>query len=149
VGILNTVVLAHATGSMAACKPEFAGGGSVRSQLVGRNRLGMNALVLEQPPQHFQRRMFVAALMDQDVQDLSFVIDGASEIHPPAADPHHHLVEMPPTCRGRPAPAQIGRDQRAKLDHPAAHCFTADLDSTLRQQFFDVADAKRKYRQTA
>jgi hypothetical protein len=42
-----------------------------------------------------------------------------------------------------------GRDQRAKLVHPAAHCFTADLNSALGPQFFDVAnaqgEAKKRY----
>ena len=41
----------------------------------------------------------VAPALHQHVEHLAFVIDGTPQIHPPAGDPHHHLVEVPVIAR--------------------------------------------------
>jgi hypothetical protein len=50
--------------------------------------------------------------------------------------------------RRRAALAQVGRDQRAELDDPAADGFAAGLDATLGEQLLDVAEAERERSQT-
>jgi hypothetical protein len=45
--------------------------------------------------------VFVAAPLDEHVQDDAFVIHGSPQPHALAADLHHHLVQMPPTGRAR------------------------------------------------
>ena len=102
----------------------------------------MNSLALQQFPEQLQRGVFVAALLDQHIQHLAFVINSAPEPHPAAADLHDHLIQMPPARRNRSAPTEVRRDQRPKLVDPAADRLTAHLDSTLSQQFLDVPDAQ-------
>jgi hypothetical protein len=104
----------------------------------------MNALILEQFPQKLQRRLFVAALLNKDIEHLAFIIDRAPEIHPPATDFHHHLVQVPAARRRRPTSAQIRRDQRAELVRPAPHSFATDFNAALGQQLLDVSNAQRE-----
>jgi len=59
----------------------------------------VDALSLEEFAQQFQRRVLVAPALDQHVQHLALVVDGAPEEHPAPADLHHHLVEMPSAGR--------------------------------------------------
>jgi hypothetical protein len=51
---------------------------------------------------------------------------------------------MPAARRRRPAPAQVGRDQWAELNHPAPDRLAADLDAALGEQLLDVPDAERE-----
>lgn len=102
----------------------------------------MDALIAKQFPKQVQRRVLVATLLDQDVQHLPLVINRAPEVHPPARDFDHHLVQMPATGRRPAAPAQVRGDERTELVDPASNGFSADLDAPLRKQFLDVADAQ-------
>ena len=88
--------------------------------------------------------MLVATLLHKDVQNFALIIDRPPQIHPPPADLHDRLVQMPPTRRSITAPTQIGGDQRPKLDHPAPDRLAADLDPALGHQLFDIADAQRE-----
>ena len=54
----------------------------VRTQLVGDQQLGSEALLLEQLAHQSQRRPSVAPTLDQHVEDLAFVVDGTPQIHP-------------------------------------------------------------------
>jgi hypothetical protein len=40
-------------------------------------------------------RALVAPALNQHVENLALVIDGAPQVHSPAGDPDHHLVEVP------------------------------------------------------
>jgi hypothetical protein len=142
VRILGTIVGAHAAWPVAVGEAEVPRGGPVRRQLVRGDGFGVDALVLEQFSEQFQRRMFVPSALDQHVQHLALVIDRAPQEHLPPADPHHHLIEMPSTRWRRPTPAQVGRDQRTELQRPAADRLVADLDPALGQQLLDVPQAQ-------
>lgn len=102
----------------------------------------MDPRVPEQPAQQLQRSVFVATLLDEEIQHLALVIDSAPQIHPPATDPNNDLVQMPSARRPRPTSTNIRRDQRPELDDPAPDRLTADLDAALRHQFLDAADAE-------
>jgi hypothetical protein len=102
----------------------------------------VDSLIFEEPPQQFERGVLVASLLHQNVQDLALIVHSAPQVHAPAADLHHHLVEMPATGGRRPASAQVGCDQWPKLDHPAAYCLATDLDPALGEQLLDVPDTQ-------
>lgn len=87
---------------MLAGQPQIPGRSAIRSQFVGDDRLGVNALVLQQFPMRLMSRALVATLMEQNVQHLAFVIDGPPHIHPLVANLHYHLIEMPSTGWPRP-----------------------------------------------
>jgi hypothetical protein len=90
---------------------------AVRTQLVGYQQFRSEAQFLEQLAHQPQRRAFVALALDQHIEDLAFVVDGAPQVHPPAGDPNHHLVEMPSVARARPALPQPAGDQGTKFQH--------------------------------
>jgi len=53
--------------------------------------------------EQFARR-FIPARLDQQIEDFTLLVDGAPQVHPPAGDPHDHLVEVP-CAVGMVAPA--------------------------------------------
>jgi hypothetical protein len=79
--------------------------GGIGAQLVGDQQFGCEPLLLEQLAHQPQRRPSVASALNQHVEDLALVVDGAPEIHPLAGDPNHHLVEVSAIARPRTAPA--------------------------------------------
>src|SRR4051812_45481330 len=80
----------------------------------------MDPLALQQLPKQLHRGMGVAPLLDQHVEHLALIVDSAPQPHAPAADLHHHLIQMPSGTGRIAAPTKIGCDQRAELDDPAA-----------------------------
>ena len=142
--VLGAIVGLHPTRTMDALQPEFADSGAVGRQLVGRNRLGMDALVAQQPTQQLQRRSLVPPLLDQDIENFALVIDGALEPHFSTADPDEHFVQMPAARRWVPATAEVRRDQRTELDYPATDRLATDFDAALGEQFLDIPDAERE-----
>ena len=116
----------------------------VGAQLVGDQQFRHEALLLEQLAHQPQRRPTVASALDQHVEDLALVIDGAPEIRPLAGDAHHHLVEMPAIARPRATLAQASRDRGTELQHPAPHRFVGDVEPSLGQQLLDITVAQGK-----
>ena len=120
--------------------------GGVGAQLVGDQQFRHEALLLEQLAHQPQRRPTVASALDQHVEDLALVIDGAPEIRPLAGDAHHHLVQMPAIARPRATLAQPSRDRGTELQHPAPHRFVGDIEPSFGQRFLDIAVAQGKRR---
>lgn len=140
--VLCSIVLTHTAWTVAIQDTKLPQRRSIRRQLIGGDRLGVDTLVLQQPPEQLHRRMSIAPLLDKDVQHLAFVIHGPPEPHAPSADLADHLVQMPPARRGvSPAP-DVSGDQRSELDYPATDCFAADIDPALGEQFLHIADAE-------
>jgi hypothetical protein len=84
----------------------------------------------------------VASALDQHIENLALVIDGTPEIHPLAADAHHHLVQMPAIARPTATLAQPSRDRGTELEHPSPHRFVGDVEPSFGQQFLDIATAQ-------
>jgi hypothetical protein len=120
VRVFRPVVGPHAAGPMAIGEAEFAGGQTVRGKLVSDDRFGVDALVAQQFPEELQGSRLVAALLDQHVQNLAFIVDGAPELHAPAADLYHDLNQMSARGGRRSAAAQGRRDGKSELVGPAA-----------------------------
>ncbi len=121
VGILSPVVVAQPSWIVALLAFQGLQGGPVRSQPVGDKPFRDEALVLEQFPQQFQGCCFVAALLDEDVEDLALAVDGPPHVHAFAVDAHDHLVEMPHAVSASPGAPDVGGDGRAELVGPATH----------------------------
>jgi hypothetical protein len=77
-------------------------------------------------------------MLNQHVEDLALVINGTPHVHPPAGDPHNHLIEMPTIARPRTAPAQPSRDHRSEFQNPTPDGFVRDIEPPLGQEFLDV-----------
>ena len=72
------------------------------------------------------------------------MIDGAPEVHPPACDAHHHLVEVPAIARACALASKVPRDDRAELQDPASYRLIGEVKAPLGKEFFDVAVAQRE-----
>ncbi len=124
---------------MAIAATQLSGCGTVRGQFVCDDGLGMYALVLEQLAQQSQGGIGVAALLDQHVQYLAFVIYCTPQPHPLAGDLHNHFVQVPTTRRFGSRSSKVLCERLAELQCPAADCLVAGFDATLRQQFLNVS----------
>jgi hypothetical protein len=118
---------------------ERAGGGA---QLVGDENFRHESLLLEQLAHQPQRRPSVASALDEHIEDLALVIDGAPQIQPLAGDAHYHLVQMPAIVRPRTALTKPSCDDGTEFQQPTPHRFVRDVETTLGQQFLDIAVAQ-------
>jgi hypothetical protein len=73
------------------------------------------------------------AALNQHVEDLSLVIDGAPQVHPFAGNPDHHLVEVPSVARAWTGPSKPAGKPRSELQNPAPHRFIGYLQAALGQ----------------
>src|SRR6516225_7959162 len=74
---------------MVAGKPKMLEGSAIRTQLVSRHRLRRKALLAEQLAHELEGRPFVPSALDQDFENLAFMVDGTPEIHAYTGDPDH------------------------------------------------------------
>src|SRR6266550_9573524 len=87
-------------------------------------------------------RPLVAPALNQHVENLALVIDGAPQVHPLSGDPDDHLVEVPSIARAWAAPPQLSCDPGPELQNPAPHRFKGNLQAALGEEFFNVAVAQ-------
>lgn len=142
VRVLDPIVLAKPSRSINFGQAELSKGRSVRRQTVSRDLFRLDGLVTQQAAQQLQSRLRIPSSLDDEIEHFAFVIDGAPQIHPPAADPADHFVEMPARRRRRSALLQPPSDQQSELFRPAADGFVADVDAALGQQLLDIAKAQ-------
>jgi hypothetical protein len=63
--------------------------------------------------------VLVAAALNQHVENLALVIDGAPQVHPLARDANDHLVEVPPVARQMERSPARRRNGAPSSRHPA------------------------------
>jgi hypothetical protein len=69
---------------------------AVRTQFVGHQHIGREALFLEQLAHQFHRCSLVAPSLHKQVENLAFVVNRSPQPELPPRNHHGHLVEMPP-----------------------------------------------------
>src|SRR5262245_60741339 len=111
----------------------------VGAQLVCDQQFWRETLLFEQLAHQPQGRPTVAPALDQHVENLALVIDGAPEIHALAGDPNYHLVQVPAIARPGATLAQPSRDCGTELQHPSPHRFVGEVKPSFGQQFLDIA----------
>ena len=111
---------------------------AVGRQPVGCAAFGLDRLVVQQALKQLRCGLRVTPALDQDVQDLAFVINRAPQVHSLSADAAYHLVQMPARRRSPPPLLQSPGDQRAELDRPAPDRLVANVDAACRQELLDV-----------
>jgi hypothetical protein len=89
----------------------------------------------------FRAECFVASAPHDDIEDLTFVIGRAPEVHRLAGDPCHHLIEMPAPAGSWPTTPQALRDGRPELQHPSPHRLVRDTETALRRRILYAATA--------
>jgi hypothetical protein len=87
--------------------------------------------------------------LDQDIQNLTFTIHGAPQIHVPAIDRDEHLIKMPACVCGWTRSPELSGIGDAKLYGPAANSFIGDIDATLGQLILDIPESSEEIGNTA
>ena len=129
---------------MDAGEPKVAQSGIVSSIPVSDDRRGHEPLVLQQPAHQAQCRDLVASGLNKDVENLTFIIDSAPQIHLSVGDRDEDFVTMPSCSRRRapgPAPTRI---DRTEMGHPSADRLIRDDDPALSEQVLDIPEAEHE-----
>src|SRR5260370_11397558 len=92
---------------MRADQAKMSKSGSVRAQLVSRQQFRREALFLKELAHQPECSPLVAPALNQHVENLALVIDGAPQVHPLARDANDHLVEVPPVARACAGPPEL------------------------------------------
>ena len=140
-GVFSAIILSEAS-LVRAGEAQLPESRAVGAQLVGDQQLRCEALFLEYFAHQPECRLRIAPTLNEHVEDLAFMVDGAPQIHPFPGDPNDHLVEVPSRARAGAALSQLARDQRAEFQHPAPHRFIGDVEPTLGEQFLYVSVAQ-------
>src|SRR6202023_3992835 len=125
-GIFGAVVLPQSL-LMRAGQLEVPEGRAVGAELVGRQQFRREALFLEQLAHQPEGRPLVAPALNQHVENLALVIDGAPQVHPFASNPDYHLVEVPSVARAWAAPSKPSCYPGPELQNPAPYRFIGNL----------------------
>jgi hypothetical protein len=113
-GVFSAIVFSEAS-FMRAGEAQLPESRAVGAQLVGDQQLRYEALFLEQLAHQPECRLGIAPALNEHVEDLALVVDGAPQVHPLPGDPDDHLVEVPSRSRAWAALPQLSRDQRAEF----------------------------------
>jgi hypothetical protein len=114
----------------------------MRSQIVRDQLVWDKAILLQQLAHKFQRRTLVPFALNQHIKHFALGIHGAPKIDLVAGDFQIELVKMPGRVGLGPAFAQVRRDHRPKMIHPAPNGLVGDHDAAFCQQVFDVTEAQ-------
>jgi hypothetical protein len=86
--------------------------------------------------------MSIAARLNEDVDHVSVLINGAPKIVLAAADPNEDFIEVPDISSATLFPPRIGCVFAAELLAPLADRFVRYLNATLGQEIFDISEAQ-------
>ena len=123
---------------------DLAPGGAIGAEFVGDHAFGRTTLLAQKPLQQSLGCSGVAADLDDFVEHISVLIDGAREIALFAIDRDDDFVEMPDIAPARFLSFQPASIVQTKFHRPAPNGFVRDGDPPLEQQFFDQPQAERK-----
>src|SRR3979411_1678016 len=114
---------------MTAGQAQVPESSAVGAQLIGRQQFRRETLFLEELAHQPECRPLVAPALNQHVENLALVIDGAPQVHPFAGYPDHHLVEVPSIAWAWAAPSQLSCYPGPELQNPASHRFIGNLQA--------------------
>jgi hypothetical protein len=118
--------------------------GAVASQLVGNDALRHIGQALQQRAEKPLGRLLVTSALDEDIEDMAVLVDGAPEIVTGAVDRQEYCIEMPRVARpGTPA-AQLVGISLPKRPAPRAHRVVRPQHAALGHELFDIAIAQAK-----
>ncbi len=114
----------------------------VAGELIGDDHPWLAVSRCEHASQERDGRLFVTALLNEDVEHEPVLIDGSPQPVLPSADLQPHLVDVPLVGRAGPPPTELLGVGRPELAAREANGLAADLDVTLGEQLFNVSMAQ-------
>jgi hypothetical protein len=114
------------------------------AEKLPRQNIKREASFLKQPAHEFHGCSLVAQTLHKEVENLAFAVNRAPEPELPPRNRQRHLIEVP--GRGWPPAStpKFSSKQRPELQNPSPRRFVEDIQTTLREQIFDVAIAERE-----
>ena len=142
-GVLRSVV-APSTALVSFCDSKIIDCGSIRFEIIRDELVWHKTVFLQKLAHQSQRRLLVPSGLDQDVEHFALGVNGAPQIDHAAIDLQIDLVQMPGRMGLRPPFAQVRRDPRPEMVHPAPDRLIGNNNPAFGQQILDVAEAQRK-----
>jgi hypothetical protein len=84
----------------------------------------------------------ISPRLDEDVDHVTVLINGAPQILLPTADLYKDLIQVPRISESRLATLGFGGVPGSELQTPTTNGFIGNLDATLGQQVFDITEAQ-------
>ena len=143
VGDFSSVVFVLA-GSMGHGWEDLSVGAGSFTKLVGHESQRWAPLVF----QHLAKEAFsgspVSAACDQDIEDISILVNGSPKIMTFAANRDEHFVHVPDVAEPPLSPPQSTRIRWSKLAAPGSNGFVGHGDAPLSEKVLDIAKAQRE-----
>jgi len=124
---------------------------SVGAELIGDEQFWRETPFPEELAHQPECRPLVAAALNQHVENLALMIDGAPQVHALAGNPDRHLIKVPSIARAWPTAPQVSGDPGPEFQNPAPHGFIRSLQPSLGQEILHIAIAqvRRRYSRIA
>jgi hypothetical protein len=100
--------------------------------------------LISRKPYDPQGRCRVPLGLDQQIQPLALTVDSSPQVHAPALERDHPLVQVLPPGGPGSQPAQGAGESGAKFQNPASDGLIRGLDAPLGQESLDIAVAQRE-----
>ena len=115
--------------------------GRIASQLVGDEPTRHPALPFQELAKESFGGFPITARLDEDVDDVTVLVDRTPELLPPPLDRDEDLVQMPRIAQATLSALQSTSVLRPELDAPQTDGFIGNGDAPLGEHLFYVSEA--------
>jgi hypothetical protein len=116
--------------------------GSIASELVGNQPPMHAALTLQQLAKEAFRSLPITARLDENIDHVTILVNGAPEILTLASDCDEDLVQVPRVTQLTLTPLQRASVFRAELETPKSDRFVGNRDAALGEKVFHIPKAE-------
>src|SRR5262245_24559942 len=134
-----TAVIEVATLPMFHPGQDLALGRAVALELIRDDHAWHVLQALQQLAEKLLRRLFVAAALHQDIEDVVVLVDSAPQVMALAIDHQEHLIQVPLVPWLGASMLQLIGVRLPKLQTPLANGLVGHRDTALEQDLFHVA----------
>lgn len=119
-------------------------GSRIAPELVGNELQRWPLLALQDLPKEACGGSLVSVAGDQDIEDITILVNRSPKIAPLAADCDEQLVHVPDVTETTLSPPQGAGIRGSKLRAPGSNRFVGHRDTTLSEKVLDIAKAESK-----
>ena len=116
--------------------------GGVAAQLIRNQPARRTALSFQQFPEETGGRLAITPRLDEDVDEVTVLVNRPPEIPSAALDLHKQLVEIPGIAQAPTPSPQRPRVLRTKGLTPLPNRLVGNDDATLREQVLGIAETQ-------
>ncbi len=112
---------------------------TVAAQLVCHQPPGFASLTFQELAEEPLGRSPVAARLDENVDHVAVLVNGAPEILPLTLDRHEDFVQVPRVAEATLSPLELSSVLRTKLPTPLSDSLVGHEDTPLGKKVFDIS----------